>query len=378
MQRTGEFASPYRALAAQAAARPDAIFLRAPASAELPYAPDGFSYSYGEALARIEALRAGVCGGGLWPWRLRGAAPGKPAGVLLALARAERARRLDHADQSGAARRRSRLSARNRRARSRGRASGDACADRKGERDDAHRRAGRGAAALPRGRDAPDGERDDPCALLFTSGTTAKPKCCVLSNDYFLRSPAGTSRRAARPRWATAETVLTPLPMFHMNALGCTVVGMILTGGAVVPLDRFHARRWWRTVKDSGATVIHYLGVMPAILLQLDAGGRRHDAQRALRLRRRRRSAPSGEFRAALRLSADRGLGDDRDRRGRRHLHGRRAAPCRAALHRPRRRRTWTIASSMTKAPTSRAARRASCWCGGRAATRGAASSPNT
>jgi acyl-coenzyme A synthetase/AMP-(fatty) acid ligase len=37
-----------------------------------------------------------------------------------------------------------------------------------------------------------------------------------------------------------------------------------------VPLDRFHARRWWRTVKDSGATVIHYLGVMPAILLQLE------------------------------------------------------------------------------------------------------------
>ena len=58
MQRTGEFASPYRALAAQAAARPDPIFLRAPASAELPYAPHGFSYSYGEALQRIEALRA--------------------------------------------------------------------------------------------------------------------------------------------------------------------------------------------------------------------------------------------------------------------------------------------------------------------------------
>ena len=67
-----------------------------------------------------------------------------------------------------------------------------------------------------------------------------------------------------------AEIVLTPLPMFHMNALGCTVVGMLLTGGTVVPLDRFHARRWWRTVKDSGATVIHYLGVMPAILLQLE------------------------------------------------------------------------------------------------------------
>ena len=114
------------------------------------------------------------------------------------------------------------------------------------------------------------GTLDDLCALLFTSGTTAKPKCCVLSNDYFLRIAqwyvAQGGEAAMR---AGAETVLTPLPMFHMNALGCTVTGMILKGGTVVPLDRFHARRWWRTVKDSGATVIHYLGVMPAILLQL-------------------------------------------------------------------------------------------------------------
>ena len=55
---------PIEALAAQAAARPDAIFLRAPASAELPYAPDGFAYSYGEALARIEALRAAYAAAG--------------------------------------------------------------------------------------------------------------------------------------------------------------------------------------------------------------------------------------------------------------------------------------------------------------------------
>ena len=64
---------------------------------------------------------------------------------------------------------------------------------------------------------------------------------------------------------------------------------------------------------------IHYLGVMPAILLQLEQRGRRDDAQRALRFRRRRRSAPPGDVRAALRLSADRGLGDDRDRRRRGH-----------------------------------------------------------
>src|SRR3954469_17411063 len=51
--------SPYAALMAQSCARPDAIFLAAPASAGLRYAPDGFFYRYGEALARIEALRDG-------------------------------------------------------------------------------------------------------------------------------------------------------------------------------------------------------------------------------------------------------------------------------------------------------------------------------
>ena len=53
-----EFVSPYHALKAQAGARPDRLFLGAPASAELPYAPDGFAHRYGEALARIETLRA--------------------------------------------------------------------------------------------------------------------------------------------------------------------------------------------------------------------------------------------------------------------------------------------------------------------------------
>jgi acyl-coenzyme A synthetase/AMP-(fatty) acid ligase len=37
----------------------------------------------------------------------------------------------------------------------------------------------------------------------------------------------------------------------------------------VIQLDRFHPRNWWQTVREEAATVIHYLGVMPAILLKL-------------------------------------------------------------------------------------------------------------
>jgi acyl-coenzyme A synthetase/AMP-(fatty) acid ligase len=42
---------------------------------------------------------------------------------------------------------------------------------------------------------------------------------------------------------------------------------MILAAGCVVQLDRFHPKTWWRDVAASRATIVHYLGVMPAILL---------------------------------------------------------------------------------------------------------------
>jgi acyl-CoA synthetase (AMP-forming)/AMP-acid ligase II len=115
---------------------------------------------------------------------------------------------------------------------------------------------------------APPAGNAGECALLYTSGTTGKPKGCLLSNFYFLN----VGRRyldegglcALRPG---EERLITPLPLFHMNALAVSTVAMILTAGCVVQLDRFHPKTWWRDVARSRATIVHYLGVMPAILL---------------------------------------------------------------------------------------------------------------
>jgi acyl-CoA synthetase (AMP-forming)/AMP-acid ligase II len=108
----------------------------------------------------------------------------------------------------------------------------------------------------------------DEAALLYTSGTTGRPKGCVLPDAYFLAAGgwyAGlTGLGAMRP---AGERMLTPLPLFHMNALAYSAMAMLMTGGCLIPLDRFHPRSWWRTVRDSRATIIHYLGVMPAILM---------------------------------------------------------------------------------------------------------------
>jgi acyl-CoA synthetase (AMP-forming)/AMP-acid ligase II len=108
----------------------------------------------------------------------------------------------------------------------------------------------------------------DECALLYTSGTTGKPKGCLLSNFYFLN----VARRYLGEGGLCEvregeERLITPLPLFHMNALAVSTVAMILTGGCVVQLDRFHPRTWWENVALSRATIVHYLGVMPAMLL---------------------------------------------------------------------------------------------------------------
>jgi len=110
------------------------------------------------------------------------------------------------------------------------------------------------------------------CALLYTSGTTGRPKGCVLPNEYFLCAGHWYARLGGlcEIRHA-AERMITPLPLTHMNALAYSTICMLLTGGCLVAVDRFHPRTWWDTVRESRATVMHYLGVMPAMLLALPA-----------------------------------------------------------------------------------------------------------
>jgi acyl-CoA synthetase (AMP-forming)/AMP-acid ligase II len=146
----------------------------------------------------------------------------------------------------------------------------------------AHRLAqvqGHGVAAMADG-DAPPkapkspGPMPDPgdgeCALIYTSGTTGRPKGCILSDRYFMgwggwyaAQPAPVALRQGQ------ERLMTPLPAFHVNAMGNSFLGMLATGGAQVIVDRFHPRTWWDMARETRATCFHYLGVMPAILLAI-------------------------------------------------------------------------------------------------------------
>jgi acyl-CoA synthetase (AMP-forming)/AMP-acid ligase II len=118
----------------------------------------------------------------------------------------------------------------------------------------------------------PAGESTE-CALLYTSGTTGKPKGCLISNFYCLNMGRHyiTEGGLCEVREGV-ERLITPLPLFHMNALAASTMAMMLSGGCVVQLDRFHPKSWWQDVASSGATIVHYLGVMPAMLLGIPVG----------------------------------------------------------------------------------------------------------
>lgn len=142
-------------------------------------------------------------------------------------------------------------------------------------------------AAIPRAKTAAPraGEpvgADTECALLYTSGTTGRPKGCILSNTYFVNAgewyAALDGVCSVRP---DAERLMTPLPLTHMNAMACSTMVVLVAGGCLVQLDRFHPKSWLRSARESGATIVHYLGVMPAMLLSAPPS----DADRAHAIR---------------------------------------------------------------------------------------------
>ena len=106
------------------------------------------------------------------------------------------------------------------------------------------------------------------CALLYTSGTTGRPKGCMLSNEYFLRAGQWYAELGDLcPVRPDAERIITPLPLNHVNAMAFSTMVILIAGGCLVQLDRFHPKSWLQSARESRATIVHYLGVMPAMLL---------------------------------------------------------------------------------------------------------------
>jgi crotonobetaine/carnitine-CoA ligase len=105
-------------------------------------------------------------------------------------------------------------------------------------------------------------------SILYTSGTTGRPKGCVLSHRYELAAGAWYASRGHMAEIREGqERLYNPLPQFHVNASILSFFCMMLTGGCQIQAERFQPTRWWADIHSTGATIVHYLGVIVSMLL---------------------------------------------------------------------------------------------------------------
>jgi malonyl-CoA/methylmalonyl-CoA synthetase len=79
---------------------------------------------------------------------------------------------------------------------------------------------------------------EDPAVIVYTSGTTGRPKGAVLSHRALLDN---LHTVAAAWRWTERDRLLLTLPCFHLHGLALGLFGSLLAGSSIVLTPRFVA-----------------------------------------------------------------------------------------------------------------------------------------
>jgi long-chain acyl-CoA synthetase len=108
---------------------------------------------------------------------------------------------------------------------------------------------------------------DDDALLMYTSGTTGKPKGCMLSNRSVV---AGGQFTSTAHQLTAQDRVLCAMPLYHINGQIVTTVAPLVHGGSVVMPKRFSASNYWDLVVKYHCTWINVVPTIIAYLLNGD------------------------------------------------------------------------------------------------------------
>ncbi len=113
----------------------------------------------------------------------------------------------------------------------------------------------------------PEVSEEDDALLMYTSGTTGKPKGCVLSNKNVV---AGGEFTSSAHQLSAHDRVLCAMPLYHINGQIVTTVAPLVHGGSVVMPHRFSASNYWDLVATHQCTWINVVPTIIAYLLNGD------------------------------------------------------------------------------------------------------------
>lgn len=127
---------------------------------------------------------------------------------------------------------------------------------------------GEAAAAAAQGKAPPpaaEPDQDDTAVILYTSGTTGKPKGAMLTHRNLLSNAQAVIQLA---ELHPGDVLMSILPLFH--AFGSTVcmVAPLLAGAQVVLVPKFDPRRLLSTIQQHNVTLLAGVPSMYALLLR--------------------------------------------------------------------------------------------------------------
>lgn len=102
--------------------------------------------------------------------------------------------------------------------------------------------------------------------VQFTSGTTGRPKGCLLPHRYWTQLADGLVTEFP---YLTARDVMLTAQPFHYIDPQWNVAASLLSGAELVILDGFHPSSFWTKVREHRVTYFYCLGAMPTLLLRM-------------------------------------------------------------------------------------------------------------
>ncbi|NED51417.1 long-chain fatty acid--CoA ligase, partial [Micromonospora aurantiaca] len=100
---------------------------------------------------------------------------------------------------------------------------------------------------------------DDPLMILYTSGTTGRPKGAVITHGSIL---ASARAQADHFVMTDADVLLGHLPFNHVGGITCTIMAALVSGGSVVLLPAFSPDGALRAIERHRVT---FLGAVPTM-----------------------------------------------------------------------------------------------------------------